>query len=69
MFRYCPSQPAFIRHGDKPICQWDYWLEKMFEMSTAGLDVTQRKGESGPAHHLSNQRHSFFCLAQLTCSS
>ena len=28
-----------------------YWLQKLFEMSSARLDVTQRKGESGQAHH------------------
>ena len=51
MLHYCRHNQRFIRHADKPISQLDYCLEKLFEMSTAGLDVTQRKGESGPAHH------------------
>ncbi len=44
------SSQLFCESTDKPISQVDYSLQKLFEMSTAGLDVTQRKGESGPAH-------------------
>ena len=47
MFGDRPPQPTLIRHADKPKSQFNYYVEKLFEMTTTGLDSTQSSGRPG----------------------